>query len=232
MPQEFSAGSNPVIAHYDELAPRYDRERFESSYGRYVHAQEHRLLRRWLPPLEAGPILDLGCGTGRLLEFATHGLDGSAQMVAVARQKHPGKVIWEGRLERLDELGLRFAAIFCLHVFMHLRPELVAQIVSGCWAQLAPGGVFVFDIPSRPRRRLTGFRPQGWHARNDLDRRGVATLLDGRWTVTHWRGVLFLPIHRLPHGLRPLLRPLDDLASATPLKRWASYWMLRLLKQP
>ena len=80
--------------------------------------------------------------------------------------------------------------------------------------------------------RLTGFRPENWHANNALELRHVAGLLDGRWELTHRRGILLLPVHRIPHALRPLLRPLDDLASATPLNRWASYWIFRLVRKP
>jgi SAM-dependent methyltransferase len=229
---EHATSADTVIAHYDSLANRYDPERFETTYGRYVNAQERRLLRRWLPTCESGPILDLGCGTGRLLEFATHGLDGSPNMAAIARQKHPGKPVQVGRMEQLDELAVRFRAISCMHVFMHLTPETMAEIGNRCWTHLEPGGVFVFDVPSRPRRELTGFRPENWHANNAMSFADLKTMLAEKWRITAWRGILFLPVHRLPRGLRLMLRPLDDLISATPLKRWASYWIFRVERKP
>jgi SAM-dependent methyltransferase len=223
--------SEQAITHYDGFASRYDPERFENSYGRYVNAQERRLLKQWLPPLSQGPILDLGCGTGRLLDFGTHGLDGSGNMAAIARQKHPGKVIQVSRLECLDEIGVCFSAIYCMHVFMHLSPELVGQIVDACWERLQPRGVLVFDVPSLPRRRLTKFHPESWHANNAMELHQITDLLGDRWRLTHRRGILLLPVHRIPRALRRLLRPLDDLASATPLNRWASYWIFRLVKK-
>ena len=89
------SGASPgqVVRYYDQLADRYDQDRFGISYGVYVDAQERRLLRKWLAPVSQGKTLDLACGTGRLLDLATHGLDASQAMVRIARSKHPGKPI-------------------------------------------------------------------------------------------------------------------------------------------
>ena len=67
-----------VRAYYDGIAARYDESRFGNSYGRYLDAQERPLLRRWLPAVPGARVLDLACGTGRLLEFASLGVDASA----------------------------------------------------------------------------------------------------------------------------------------------------------
>jgi len=55
-----------LVDYYNQLAGRYDDERFANSYGAYIHAQERRLLQCWLAPITHGKILDLACGTGRL----------------------------------------------------------------------------------------------------------------------------------------------------------------------
>ena len=60
-----------VVEYYNDLSERYDLDRFDNSYGAYVDAQERRILRRWLAPMGQGKILDLACGTGRLLDLAT-----------------------------------------------------------------------------------------------------------------------------------------------------------------
>ncbi|WP_139423771.1 methyltransferase domain-containing protein [Chryseobacterium mulctrae] len=36
-------------------------------------------------------MLDLGCGRGRLLNFATHGVDFSQEMLNIAQEKFPYK---------------------------------------------------------------------------------------------------------------------------------------------
>lgn len=212
-----------VVRCYDELAASYDADRFENSYGRYVHAQEERLLRQWLCSFRGGRVLSLACGTGRFLEFATHGIDASYEMTAMAKRKHPAKCILVGRAEDLLKHGLSFDAIFCLHLFMHLTPSLMAQILEACAHCVRPGGRFIFDIPSARRRSVTRFQPTGWHAGNAMTHLQVRGMLGASWRIHAFRGILFFPIHRWPVALRSGLRPWDDWCSATPLKHWASY---------
>jgi len=162
-------GTDEVVRYYDRIAGKYEADRFDNSYGRYVDAQKRRVLRRWLAPVRGGKILDLACGTGRFLEMATHGLDASTEMVQIARRAHPDKSIRCGLASNMAAFGIQFDAIFCLHFFMRLRPEEIADMVRSCFEQLRPGGVFIFDIPSKLRRKFTGFRPEGWHAATAVD---------------------------------------------------------------
>jgi 2-polyprenyl-3-methyl-5-hydroxy-6-metoxy-1,4-benzoquinol methylase len=85
-------------------------------------------LRRWLAPVSQGKILDLACGTGRLLDLDTHGLDASEAMVRIARSKHPGKAIHCGPGIELARLGIQFDAIVCLHLFMHLPSSEIKSV--------------------------------------------------------------------------------------------------------
>lgn len=212
-----------MVEYYDRLAGCYDQERFGNSYGRYLDAQERRLLRRWLAPYRGGAILDLACGTGRLMDLATHGLDASPAMVRLAQAKHPDKPTLCTRAVEVGKLQTQFDAIFCLHLFMHLPPAEIETLLQVCLRQLRPGGVMIFDVPSAWRRKLTEFRPAGWHAGTALTRREIASLSGPRWRFKAARGILICPIHRLPRGIRPLVRPLDDLIGATPLKSFCSY---------
>ena len=229
--RQSTSGQSQVVDYYDQLAKRYDHERFENSYGSYVDAQERRLLRRWLAPLTTGSILDLACGTGRLLDMATHGLDASDAMVRIARQKHPCKQVYCGPAGELAELGIRFDAIFCLHLFMHLSHAEIETVLRFCHDGLRPGGLLVFDLPSALRRKLTMFRPAGWHAGTALTHGEIATLTAHHWRWRATRGILFFPIHRVPKGFRPLLRRCDDLIGVTPLKHVSSYVIFCLEKR-
>ena len=218
-----AAGADELVPYYDQLASRYDEERFGNSYGDYLDAQERRLLGNWLAPFRGGTILDLACGTGRLLDLATQGLDASPVMVRLAQAKHPQKPVRCARASELGEVQTVFDAIFCLHLLMHLPAAEISALLTSCFDQLRPGGVLIFDVPSALRRKLTGFRPAGWHAGTALILREVAALGKPRWCLKAARGILFFPIHRVAPRLRPRLRPLDDMIGATPLKPLCSY---------
>jgi SAM-dependent methyltransferase len=224
--------ADQLVQYYDQLACRYDEVRFGNSYGHYLDAQERRLLGNWLTPFRGGAILDLACGTGRLLDFATHGLDASPAMVRLARAKHPQKSIRCARAGDIGEFQTVFDTIFCLHLLMHLPAAEIKALLTSCFDQLRPGGLLIFDVPSALRRKLTGFRPAGWHAGTALTLPEVATLGAPRWRLKAARGILFFPIHRMPPTLRTLLRPLDDVIGATPLKPLCSYLMCCLQRPP
>jgi SAM-dependent methyltransferase len=224
--------SGQVMDYYDTLAARYDRDRFDNSYGAYIDAQERRVLKRWLTPVSQGTILDLACGTGRLLNLATHGLDASEAMVRIARSKHPDKPIHCGPGDQLAQLGVRFDAIFCLHLFMHLPAGEIECLFQACRNQLRPDGLFIFDVPTSLRRRLTGFHPGGWHAGTALSCAEVCSLAGDGWRRRAARGVLFFPIHRLPSRIRPAFRRLDDLIGRTPLKALSSYTLYCWQREP
>lgn len=219
-----------VVQYYDRLAEHYDHDRFGNAYGAYVDAQERRILERWLAPASGGKILDLACGTGRLLDLATHGLDASKAMVRQVQSKHPDKPIHCGPGVELDRMGVRFDAIFCLHLFMHLPPRDIQALLQACHNQLQPRGLLIFDIPNALRRTLTGFRPSGWHGGTALGRAKVRNLAGAGWKRRGERGVLFFPIHRLPPRVRSAFRRLDDLLGMTPLKTISSYSLYRLEK--
>jgi 2-polyprenyl-3-methyl-5-hydroxy-6-metoxy-1,4-benzoquinol methylase len=214
------------------LASHYDEERFANAYGCYVDAQERRVLKRWFAGIRNEVVLDLACGTGRLLDLATHGLDASEEMVRIAHRKYPQKQIWRGRAEEVAQLGIRFDAIFCLHLFMHLALGQIEGILRACRAQLRPGGLFIFDAPSALRRNLTGFLPEGWHGATALTLHEVASISKDGWRQRSSRGVMFFPIHRVPPAIRPFLRPWDDLIGMTHLKHLSSYVVYCLERRP
>ncbi|MEO5929036.1 MAG: class I SAM-dependent methyltransferase [Candidatus Kapaibacterium sp.] len=219
---------NDIIAYYDELSPRYDADRFGNSYGRMVDAEERAILRRWLAPHVGGRVIDLGCGSGRFLDLATEGIDPSSGMVSVARAKFPGKTVHHGSLADLPDGGAPIAAIFSMHVVMHLPPDEVRSIISHAARLLRPGGSLIFDAPSALRRRLTGHRQEGWHGATALSPRDVLAMAGERWRMKRRRGILALPVHRIPARLRPAFRAVDLLIGGSVIKDMASYTMFHL----
>jgi SAM-dependent methyltransferase len=121
-----------------------------------------------------GTLLDVGCGTGRhAREFAAlgwqvAGVDASADMVALARERTPAGLpigYSVGRAADFD-LGRRFDAVVSLfHVASyHTGEGELAAMVANLRRHLAPGGRLLFDFwhgpgvladpPVRRERRL------------------------------------------------------------------------------
>jgi len=110
-----------------------------------------------------GPILELGCGTGRVLlplaraGFDITGLDLSAEMLERCRaklQSEPPEVSDRVRLLQADmtsfDLGRRFAAIICPFAgFQQLRTvEQQLASLDRCRSHLLPHGRLVLDLPN------------------------------------------------------------------------------------
>jgi len=110
-----------------------------------------------------GPILELGCGTGRVLlplaraGYEITGLDLSTQMLERCRaklQSEPPEVGDRVQLLRADmtsfDLGRRFAAIICPFAgFQQLRTvEQQLACLDRCRSHLLPHGRLVLDLPN------------------------------------------------------------------------------------
>lgn len=131
---------------FDRWAPNYDLL-FTTIFYQAVHK---RLLTKVQLPPQAN-ILDLGCGTGRLLDRLASqfpdirgtGLDFSPQMLRIARQKnrhHPRLIFIEGNTESLPFAEGQFNAVFNTISFLHYpNPE---QVLSEVKRVLTPGGRF------------------------------------------------------------------------------------------
>lgn len=222
--------SAPISVYYEQLAPDYDRDRFGNSYGRYIHAAETAVLERLLKG-RSQPTLDLACGTGRLLQFATHGADQSPAMITEALKKHPGKELKIASATALPWPDGYFQNIICFHLFMHLDTNTIGTLLDECYRVLQPGGLMIFDIPSAKRRRLLKQSPNGWHGAFSMTICDVRQLAADQWTMQQVTGILMLPVHRLPAGLRPLCRVPDRLLCRSWLKEYASYMALALQKK-
>lgn len=141
---------------FDRWAPNYDWL-FPSVFYQAIH---QRLLDYVNLP-EQADVLDLGCGTGRLLdrlasEFPSlrgTGVDFSEEMIRQARlskrDRHRPRLIFvQGNAEALPFADEQFNAVFNTISFLHYRnPEQVFSEVSRV---LQPGGQF-YLVDSAPR---------------------------------------------------------------------------------
>ncbi|MGF2035965.1 MAG: class I SAM-dependent methyltransferase [Nostoc sp. CmiVER01] len=131
---------------FDRWAPSYDWL-FPSVFYQAIHKR----LLEYVDLPETANVLDIGCGTGRLLErLATQfpdlqaiGLDLSANMLRVARQsnRHRPRLIYvEGKAESLPFADGQFDGVFSTISFLHyLEPK---QVLSEIARVLSPSGRF------------------------------------------------------------------------------------------
>jgi SAM-dependent methyltransferase len=110
----------------------------------------------------SGPILELGCGTGRLLRplaeagFEVWGLDGSPEMLSTARASigrlpaasRARVTLVEGDMTDFA-LAPRFGLILVAYnTLMHLPPPAMARALRIARQHLAPGGRLYLDVES------------------------------------------------------------------------------------
>lgn len=101
-------------------------------------------------------VLDLACGTGGFtaelvkLGLEAIGLDASAEMLEVARQRLSEVSFTEGDV-RYFKLAERFPLITCVFDSLNnlLESQELAAAFARCYAHLEPGGLFAFDLNTR-----------------------------------------------------------------------------------
>ena len=130
---------------------------YDALYGVMRDPSGDAAFYRALAQESGGPVLELGCGTGRvLLPIAALGIpcvgvDASPAMLAVAAREEPaaepgagGRRAWR----RSTSAARRFPLVTCpFRAFQHLL-DVDAQLaaLANVRRHLAPGGAFAFDI--------------------------------------------------------------------------------------
>ena len=137
---------------YDQFAWFYDRH-WAPEVAADFFAATSRLLLSELP--DGANILDLCCGTGQLAVeltergFSVTGIDASAEMLRLARQKSPD-VEFVHQDARDPYLAAEFDAVVCLfdsiNHFLNLTD--VEAVFRTARTGLRPGGLFLFDVNS------------------------------------------------------------------------------------
>jgi SAM-dependent methyltransferase len=112
-------------------------------------------------------VLDFGCGPGRLSQaFGAHfvdvtGVDVAPSMVELARSYaaasgSPCRFDVNARPDLTLFPDCSFDLVYSNLVLQHMPPELSRGYLAEFVRVLKPGGVAVFQLPSRPARSLTG----------------------------------------------------------------------------
>jgi SAM-dependent methyltransferase len=111
------------------------------------------------------PVLDAGCGAGRLLVplrqegFDIDGCDASADMIERCRQRAPGATLWVAPLHQLNP-PRRYAAVICSGVLgLGSTREQDIEALGQLHDALLPGGTLVLDNEEKP----FDWRPRDWN---------------------------------------------------------------------
>ncbi len=139
---------------YDTIARFYDAENLEMT--------DDLPLYSGLAEIYGGPILDVGCGTGRvMLHLAQEGhqcigVDTSPQMLELGRRKAEAMPEVARRVQFVEgDITTHQAAdkyqmiLLPYHTFMHFpNQEIQLHTLAQLTRNLADGGVMVFDLPN------------------------------------------------------------------------------------
>ncbi|MEY4217009.1 MAG: hypothetical protein RLZZ68_1465 [Bacteroidota bacterium] len=220
---------NQIVDYYEKLAEKYDSDRFENTYGKFIDFQERRILDRLLADKKE-IILDLACGSGRFMNYASIGIDASQEMLKIANEKYPEKSFYQSDAELIPLLDSSIDSIITFHFFMHLDKEKVQKILAECQRVLKPNGRIIFDIPSAKRRSFIRYKKTGWHGNFALTNKQINEL-STEFSISRSFGILFIPIHRIPVRLRNLFLGFDRILSNSFLKEYSSYQIIELIKK-
>lgn len=223
--------NNQVVDYYNTIANDYDNSRFNNSYGQFIDAEERRILDRLIDTNVPSRRLEMACGTGRLTNYATHGLDASSEMMAYAQKRHPEVTFCEASACATGFADAEFDVVYSFHLLMHLDEATIQQIFDEAWRILKPGGRFIMDIPSKKRRHLLGKKRDNWHGSTSLTTEEVMGMAAGKFELRSSHGIMMLPVHKLPVGMRKSLQNMDFALANGMLKSYSSYLVYELVKK-
>lgn len=232
------------IAVQDRVAIEYEMKRYKDAYSKRYHDW-------WTQQMIAGldltgRILDNGCGTGLLSEFASQenlvGIDISTEMLKMAK-KRGYRNLARGNSMDLPFRQESFDSIVCRSLLHHLPDR--AKAVEEISRVLKPGGTAVFAdtnksiLSSLPRKIAN----RGEHFSEDhanLGRKEITGLLEEKFSITRIQffGYVAYPLIAFPDLVKvfrffplknvcySLLMGMDYVLSRTPLFKTQSWGII------
>jgi SAM-dependent methyltransferase len=121
--------------------------------------------------LASGPVLDVGCGPGRLAALLHErglqviGIDLSPGMIEIARRDHPGIDFRVGSMTDLELPDGALGGVISWWSIIHLPRDVVPQAFAEFHRVLAPGGVLLlgFHVGEESTHKTSGY---GGHPMN------------------------------------------------------------------
>jgi ubiquinone/menaquinone biosynthesis C-methylase UbiE len=222
---------NEVHEYYESCAKNYNSLRFKNSYGAFLHSQERKYLVKELDIKLVDKTLDLCCGTGRFMEFANYGVDQSNQMISEAKTEHPSKNYFVVDAEAIPFDDRSLNQVYCIHAIMHLSKDKTVKVLNEVNRVLVNQGILIIDFPSKRRRSIFKRKRHGWHGSNDYSIKELMTIVEPKWKLNSYQGILFFPIHRLPVWIRKYFAYVDSILCSSIFKEYSSYLIVTLEKK-
>jgi ubiquinone/menaquinone biosynthesis C-methylase UbiE len=180
-----------ILTDPEKRGRRWDPEEFFSSGVHEIAAAMERTARLGLPASRRRA-LDFGCGVGRLTQpladhfEKVHGVDISPGMLEHARRfNRKGdrcQFVWNSAPDLRIFTDRSFDFIYSRITLQHVAPRRVRLYLQEFLRVLAPGGLLLFQLPSRsvrPYRGMAG-RIANWLARSlNLMQSPVAMYMNG-----------------------------------------------------
>lgn len=150
---------------HDELA-RYYADKMRLAF----HREVSELIRRKGIELNGKRILDIGCGTGHLLQelagwaypASSSGCDFSEEAMSYSRKHFPGMNFFRHNI--YDPIPENYEVIICTEVLEHL--EYPHDALANILAALVLGGVAVVTVPDGRRdtilEHINFWSPESW----------------------------------------------------------------------
>ena len=112
-------------------------------------------------PESANPVLDAGCGSGRMIRYLASrgienasGVDLSENMIAQARLNNPGTPLAVADIRALPFAPASVRSILCWYAIIHSSVDEVRDIVAEFSRVLEPSGLALFSFQSGSGERL------------------------------------------------------------------------------
>lgn len=195
-----------IAEFYREEADRYDETRLNNVPGQLKHRRQTRALANVLEDAnvdEDDPILEVGCGTGRFLDFLNatgcgnlFGVDQARGMVEQTVDKSGAEgVVGDGY--RLPFESDAFEVVYSIHVLMHLpnKERFIDEL------KRVSRNLVVFELNNR--HSFTGLAPLYRRIRNrrtdpNLNQStSVGTIGEYAGFLSPWE-TSYVPTYRLP----------------------------------
>ena len=152
MPAQNSADpAVAVAATYDRLAPHWTA--WADSVQPPLRMEYVADLLQYLP--DGAKVVELGCATGLPVGAALadrsryHGVDGSAGMVAAARENVPGGSFEQADMRVVEFEGASLDAVVAFFSIVHVPREDHEALFAKIGQWLKPGGWFVGSLANR-----------------------------------------------------------------------------------